>query len=329
MEILALARAAEARLRPHLPPSPLIRAEGLSRALVASVYLKLENVQPTGSFKIRGALNALLAMDRGERLNGVIAASSGNHGAAVAYAAHALGVPARVVVPGHASPAKVAVMRRYGVEVVFRGEDSLESERAARADAAAEGRPYLSPYNDARVVAGQATCGLEIADAPQPWDGLFIAVGGGGLIGGAGGAAKALRPGLRVIGCQPAHSRVMAESVAAGRVLDLPSAPTLSDGTAGGVEADSLTFPLVQRVVDAFEVVPEAEIAAAMRWCLFEERVLAEGAAGVAVAALLRQRDRWRGKTVAVVVCGGNVDIETLSSVLDPRGLPAAGRTTP
>ncbi|HQV29702.1 MAG TPA: threonine/serine dehydratase [Thermoflexales bacterium] len=316
MDILAAAIDAENRIRPHLPPSPLVRSEALSREVGAEVYLKLESLQPTGSFKVRGALNTVLSLDDAARSRGVITASSGNHGAAVAYALSLTGAPGTVYVPEHASAGKVAAMRRLGATVVASGDDSLLSEHAARAAAQTAGRVYISPYNDSRVVAGQATAGLEIGRALARIDAAFIAVGGGGLVAGAGGALKALHPGIRVIGCQPANSQVMAASVAAGRMLDLPSAPTLSDGTAGGVESDSLTFPLVQQIVDGFELVPEAEIAEAMRWCLAREHVLAEGAAGVAVAALLRQRELWRGKTVVVVICGGNVDAETLAIVL-------------
>ena len=323
MDTLAEALAAEQRIRPYLPPTPLLRAEALSRETGANVHLKLESLQPTGSFKVRGALNTVLSLDDAARRRGIVTASSGNHGAAVAYALSLTGAPGTVYVPEHASAGKVAAMRRYGAAVVAGGDDSLLSELAARAAAAAEGRVYISPYNDRRVVAGQATAGLEIGRALPRIDAAFIAVGGGGLVAGAGGALKALHPGIRIIGCQPENSQVMAASVAAGRVLDLPSAPTLSDGTAGGVELDSLTFPLVQRIVDGFELVPEDEIAAAMRWCAARERLVAEGAAGVAVAALLRQRALWRGKTVVVVICGGNVDAATLVEVLS-LGPPAA-----
>ena len=307
---------AEARIRPHIRETPLAESPALGELAGGRALLKLENLQHTGSFKLRGALNVLLALPERERRRGIVAASSGNHGAAVAYGARALGVPALVFVPGDASPVKVAAMRRLGAEVRAHGTDCVESEVFARAYTAERGMAYVSPYNDPLVVAGQGTVGVEIARQAERLDALVVAVGGGGLIGGTAAYLRSVWPGLRVIGAQPERSAVMAESVRAGRILDLPSEPTLSDGTAGGIEPGALTFDLCREVVDEFVLVPEEEIASGMRLMIEAEHVLVEGAAGVAVAGYLRLAERLRGQTVGVVLCGANVSLATLRSIL-------------
>ncbi|HWQ13635.1 MAG TPA: threonine/serine dehydratase [Roseiflexaceae bacterium] len=306
---------AEARIRPYVRETPLVESMALSE-LGGRALVKLENLQSTGSFKVRGALNALLVLPEEVRARGVVAASSGNHGTAVAYGARALGVPALVFVPEDASPVKVAAMRRLGAEVRTHGSDTLESELAARTYAAERGLAYLSPYNDPLVVAGQGTVGEEIARQAGRLDALVVAVGGGGLIGGTAAFLRARWPGLRVIGAQPERSAVMAASVRAGAILDLPSEPTLSDGTAGGVEPGAVTFELCRALIDEFVLVSEEEIAAAMRLFIEAEHMLIEGAAGVAVAAYRRLASQLRGQTAGVVICGANVSLTTLKSIL-------------
>lgn len=278
----------------------------LSEETGAEVHFKLECGQLTGSFKLRGVANRLLAMDPAERARGIVAASTGNHGAAVAHVAAALGCPARVFAPHGADPSKLAAIRAAGAGIEMCGSDCLDAERAARAAAAAAGEVYLSPYNDPLVVAGQGTVGLELHEQLARCDGVFVAVGGGGLIAGVAGFLKSVRPGLRVVGCSPAASAVMARSVAAGRVLDLPSAPTWSDATAGGLEEGSLTFPLCRQSVDQWVEVSEPEILAAVREVERRDGLRIEGAAGVAVAGLRRTAAAWPGAAVAVVLCGGN-----------------------
>ncbi|MFQ5983613.1 MAG: pyridoxal-phosphate dependent enzyme, partial [Woeseiaceae bacterium] len=175
---------------------------------------------------------------------------------------------------------------------------------------------YLSPYNDEDVVAGQGSCGVEIAKQLPHVDAIFIAVGGGGLISGVGGFLKSVNPSMSVVACQPAASAVMTESVKAGEILELPSQPTLSDGTAGGIEADSITFDLCRRVADDYVVVSEDEIAEAMRQFIDAHHMLAEGAAGVALAGLARRADDYKDKNVVVIICGGNISLETLKQVI-------------
>jgi threonine dehydratase len=254
---------------------------------------------------------------------GCVAASSGNHGAAVAYTMRELGVTGVVFVPEDTSAAKVDAIRGFGGDVRFFGRDGLDTERHARQYADEHGMYYVSPYNDRAVVAGQGTCGVEIESQRPGLDALFVAVGGGGLLSGVGSVLRTANPDLEIVACQPEASAVMAKSVAAGRILELPSAPTLSDGTAGGVEPGTITFPICSELADAFVTVSEAAIAAAMREFAAAEGTVIEGAAAVAVAALEEWADAIRGRRLAVVICGGNVSAAVKQAV--NRADPAVG----
>ena len=256
-----------------------------------------------------------MTLSEAERAKGCVAASSGNHGAAVACAMQKLGTRGVIFVPEQTSVAKVEKIKSYGGNVEFFGTDGLDTEQHAREYAEQNGMLYLSPYNDEEVVAGQGSCGAEIMEQLPGVDVVFIAVGGGGLIGGCGAVLKAHNPDVKIIGCQPAASDVMAQSVAAGEILDLPSEPTLSDGTAGGIEPGAITFPLNQAVVDEFFVVSEEEIAEAMRRYMDTEGQVVEGAAGVAIAGMLKRKEDLVGKKVVTVICGANVTEETLAKV--------------
>ncbi|MCU0493145.1 MAG: threonine/serine dehydratase [Chloroflexaceae bacterium] len=304
------------RIRPYVRETPLDYSPYLSQLVGAEVYLKLENMQHTGSFKVRGALNKLLALSAAARAAGVVAASSGNHGAAVAYGATALGCSATIFVPTHASPAKVANMAGYGAEVRHVGEDSLESELFARRYAEERGLAYLSPYNDMDVVTGQGTLGAELRAQLPNLDTVLVTVGGGGLAAGVASYLKAGARPVRLIGCQPAASAVMAESVRAGHIVELPSLSTLSDGSAGGIEPDAITFSMCRDLLDDYLLVSEEAIAAAIRLSLDKLHMLIEGAAGVALAALLQQQEALRGQRVVVILCGANISLAALRGVL-------------
>ena len=304
------------RIAPYIRETPLDFSPYFSELTGANVYLKLENLQYTGSFKLRGAFNKLLSLSEEDRAAGGVAASSGNHGAAIAYAMNKLGIEGTIFVPEQTSTTKVDAIRREGGDVRFFGTDGLDTEMHARAYAEENGMVYLSPYNDADVIAGQGTCGVEIANQLADVDAIFIAVGGGGLISGVGALLKSVNPATTVVACQPAASAVMTESVKAGEIVELPSLPTLSDGTAGGIEADAITFDICREIVDEFVVVTEEQIAAAMRNFIDAHHMLAEGAAGVAIAALLASGNKYKGKNVVVVVCGSNVSRETLKKVI-------------
>lgn len=305
--------AAAGRIAGRIRHTPVEYSHLLSEVSGANVHLKLENLQTTGSFKLRGATNALLLL--GDEATGVVAASSGNHGVAVAHAARSAGLEALIFVPEAASSAKLEAIEALGARTRGVNGDPVLAETAAREHARDTGLPYLSPYNDRNVVAGQGTLGVELASDLERIDVLFASMGGGGLISGAGGYLKETR-GTRVVACSPINSAVMHESLRAGRILDITSFPTLSDGTAGGVEADAITFDLCREIVDDSLTVTEDEIRVAMRLIIGRHHTLIEGAAAVAVAGFLQTADRWAGQDVAIVLCGANVGTGVLKKVL-------------
>jgi len=313
-DLLTQIRAAEDRIRPWVLETPLIESP-IGAPAGVNLQLKLESLQHTGSFKARGAFSKLLALSPEARRGGVIAASTGNHGAAVAYAAAKLGAKARVVVSSDADSAKLAAIRGYGGEVEVHGHDSALAEAHARRIAVDQGLPYLSPYNDFDVVAGQGTIGVELQRQIQHADAVFIALGGGGLLAGVAAWLKAAWPQVRIIACSPDNSAVMIESVRAGSIVERESKPTLSDGTAGGVEPGAITFDLVRRLADDYATVTEDEIRHAMRLIHETHGLVVEGAAAVAVAGYLRQADHWRDRTVIAILCGGNVGPAVFQSV--------------
>lgn len=319
MSIRQVAEAADrarARLHGLVRETPLVFSARLSEQTDCKVWLKLENLQETGSFKLRGAANRMMTASPEQRASGCVTASSGNHGAGVARAMQMLDVDGIVFVPEQTSAAKLAAIRAYGGNVQFFGNDGLDTEMHARQYAEQHGMFYLSPYNDAEVIAGQGSCGVEIVQQLPDVDAAFIAIGGGGLISGVGSVLKRHNPKLQLIGCQPLNSPVMTRSVEAGEILDLSSQVTLSDGTAGGIEADAITFPYVQELVDDFVLVDEAAIAAAVRDIIDFEQQLIEGAAAVAVASLQKKCNEFAGQNVVVLICGGNIGRATLMQVL-------------
>lgn len=316
MQISEEIKSAEARIRKHVRLTPVEDAYALSADTDCNVILKLENFQKTGSFKLRGAFNKMLLLDEDIRSRGVVAASTGNHGAAVACAAAALDIPATVYVPTHADETKLKTIRAYGADIQAYGTDCVDAERQARAFSDDQNIAYVSPYNDVAVVAGQGSLGVELSNQIETIDAVFVSMGGGGLISGVGSYLKTINTKTEVVACSPANSCVMHQSLEAGELLDLPSEPTLSDGTAGGVEAGSITFGLCQSVVDHSVLVSEDEIAHAMRHVVSNHHVLIEGAAGAAVAGFLKERHRYVGKTVVILLCGANISMEVMKRVL-------------
>lgn len=315
-QVAESAQRAAARVAGLVRETPLDFSPAFSELTGCEVWFKLENLQHTGSFKLRGAANRLMTLTAEQRAAGCIAASSGNHGAAVAYAMQKLNVNGVIFVPEQTSQTKVDAIRCYGGDVRFFGTDGLDTELHAREHAEQNGMFYLSPYNDEDVMAGQGTCGVEIVEQLPDVDDIFIAIGGGGLVGGVGSVLKRHNGNIRVIGCQPEASQVMTQSVAAGEILDLPSEPTLSDGTAGGIEPDAITFDICRQVTDEFVVVSEDDIADAMRRFMDTQHQLIEGAAGVAIAGLLAKRGELSGRKAVVLICGANISRDTLRSVI-------------
>lgn len=304
------------RIGPNVRETALDHSPYFSELTGANVYMKLENLQHTGSFKLRGAFNKLLQLTPEQRRAGCVTASSGNHGAAIAYAMKKLGVTGVIFVPEQTSATKVAAIKRSGGDVRLFGTDGLDTEKHAREYAAENNMAYLSPYNDADVVAGQGSIGVELAKQLPKADAVFIAVGGGGLISGIGTFLKSVNSGVEIVSCQPTASAVMTESVKVGEILDLPSEPTLSDGTAGGIEPGAITFDICRDVISRYVVVSEAQIAHAMREFIDSHHMLLEGAAGVAIAGFLEVASDYQGKNVVVVICGGNISRETLKKII-------------
>ncbi|MEM7129145.1 MAG: threonine/serine dehydratase [Chloroflexota bacterium] len=309
--------AAEKRIRPFVRETYLEQSFEFGRLIDGEVYFKLENLQLTGSFKYRGATNRIRAAPTEELNAGFVTASTGNHGAAFAKAAQLAGASGIVFVPDNASPAKLSNMAQYGADIRAHGNDGLITETYARRYATEQGMTFVSPYNDPLVAAGQGTIGVELVQQmPVPADVVFVALGGGGLIGGIATYLKSAWPAVQLIGCSPENSKQMIDSVKAGEIFDLPSYPTLSDGTAGGVEPGSITFPLVRDLVDEFETATEEEIGAAMRHYMAHSHQMIEGAAGVAVASLIKRQRNLKGARSVVIICGGNIALETLKEVL-------------
>jgi threonine dehydratase len=297
--------AAASRIQPYIRETPVEQSDN-------NVWLKCEQMQRSGSFKLRGALNSILSLSPDALARGVVTASTGNHGRAVATALAALGARGTVYLPHSAPAVKVRALRRFSnIELVFEGDEGGATELAARSVAERQGRPYISPYNDATVIAGQGTLGLEFAAQCPSLDAVFIAVGGGGLISGI---ASAMR--CQIVGCWPENSVAMYESMRAGQIVAPPERPTLSDATAGSVEPGAITLDLCRSLIDDCVLVSEAEIADAIRFMIAEHQMIVEGAAGVAVAAYRKTAARYAGRSVGIVLCGGNIGYDTLRTII-------------
>jgi threonine dehydratase len=303
--------AAHRGIRPHVLITPLERSAILSSKLDCEVLLKADHLQPTGSFKLRGATNKVRLIAEGGLHKNVVTASTGNHGRAAAHAGAIFGLNVTVYVPKVAPPAKMEAIRERGAKLVTVEGGSLDAETEARRFAESQDIPYIAPYNDLDTMAGQGTLGLELIEQTNDLDAVFVCVGGGGLIGGVGAAIKARSPKTRIIGAWPEASTCMLDSLRAGEIIATPEAETLSEASTGAVEPGSVTFPVCQAVIDDMVTVSEREIARAMRAVAEAERWMIEGAAGVALAGLTKLSDQYRGKKVAVVLCGRNVALET------------------
>jgi threonine dehydratase len=273
----------------------------------ARVFAKLENEQETGSFKLRGASNKILSLSAEERRAGVTTASNGNHGLGLALAAQKTDTPTEVFVSDQVAPERIDRIATFRVKVTRAGKQPLDAEIAARSEAARTGRIFVSPYNDYQVVSGQGTAAVELLDQLPSVDAVFITVGCGGLLGGMGAYLKQAAPQTEVVACWPKNSRVLYECLNAGKIIEFEEQTTLSDSSAGGVEEGSITFAIAQSVIDSRVLVTEEEILETIRLVKREKSWWIEGAAAVALAAFAKTSKQYAGKTVAVVLCGGNV----------------------
>ena len=301
---------AEHRIRPYTLTTPLIESKPLSKLIRGRVFLKLESEQHTGSFKARGSMNKILSLTPAEKQGGVVTASTGNHALGCARALEVTGVGGTIYLPVHASKAKVEALRDYAANLEFYATNPLETELHAKSLALENGQVWISPYDDPRIIGGQGTIGIELCRQLDQFDHALICIGGGGLMSGVGSYLKAHRPGTEIVGCLPENSPEMKLSLDKGEVVVLDSyRETLSDGSAGGLEPESVTFPICQEVVDTCLLVAEDEIAAGIRFAAHYHHKIIEGAAAVTIAALKRYRDRFKGATVVLVICGANIDM--------------------
>jgi threonine dehydratase len=311
--------AARERIRGHLAATPLIRSEHLSGRLGANVHFKLETVQPTHSFKVRGAFNALSQLSADQRRQGVVTASGGNHGLAVAYAAKVLSIPATVYLPESATEAKVEPLRRLGPEVVIYGKAWDEANALARKVAAQSRRSYIHPFDDPEVMAGQATIAVEIGEQLPSTDLIVVSIGGGGLISGVASGARHYLPRARVAGVETEGADSMHQSIAAGRVVELAEITSIAE-TLGARKTEPAQFEIVSRHVSELAVVPDAAAISALLEVLREDKVLVEPAAACSVAALTTARIKVRpGENVVVVLCGANVSLDKVLEWSAPR----------
>ncbi len=317
MHLVDVLRARK-RIAPYIRRTPLVTSPWLSDVAGANVSLKLESAQLTNSFKARGAFNAVIArMERGLTASRqLVTASAGNHGRGLAAAAETFHLPLIVFTPADAPRTKLAAIERHGAALRAEAPDYDEAERRAKSFAAETGAEFISPYSDTDVIAGAATVALEIFEDAASIDVLLVPIGGGGLVSGMATVAKAIAPGCQVIGIELDVAHAFQDSVRAGKLVEIAAGPSLADGLGGNPDPDTITFEYIQRLVDRIATVSEAELAAAVAGLVAHEHVVAEGAGAAATAAVLGHRVDVRGKRVAAVVSGANIDAARLAAVV-------------
>jgi len=304
--------SARARIAPIARKTPLVSSPVLAELTGREITLKLENLQETGSFKLRGATNKVMSLDPDVRQRGVVAVSSGNHGRGVAYVARRLGLRSVVFLADTVPANKQESIQKLGAEVAVRGSTYEEASKEAHRLVEKEGMEMIHPYNDPLVIAGQGTVGLELLEEFPDLDTVVIPLSGGGLLGGTAFALKSADPGIHVVGVSMEKGAAMVESLRAGRVVEIVEEPTLAHALAGDIYPCNYTFPLVQKTIDETVLVSEEEIAAAMAFALEKHHLVVEGGGAVGIAALMSGKVKHLGKHVAVVISGGNVDMSVL-----------------
>ncbi len=313
MNIRNKAEIAEKKIRGFIRETPLEYSPYLSRIGDCNVYLKLENQQLTGSFKIRGAMNKILSSENQDEF---ITASSGNHGVAVAYTLRKLNLKGSVYLPENTSPSKMEALQEYDIEINYFGEDCVQAENFAKKKAKEKNLAYISPYNDLQIIGGQATIGLELENQLDSIDTVLLPIGGGGLISGVASYLKERNKDIKIIGCQPRNSAVMYESVKVGHIIEMESKKTISDGTAGGIEEDSITFDICTKYVDDFIIVEEDEIAKGIILVMEKHSQLIEGAAALSIASFVKRKDEFKGKNIILILSGSRISIDKLKEII-------------
>ncbi len=321
---LADIRAARKTIGDSIFLSPCAYSETFSRLTGNKIFFKLENLQMTGSFKERGAVNKLMSLTADERARGVITASAGNHAQGVAYHATSLGIRSKICMPIGTPLIKISSTKSYGAEVILYGSNFDEACEEAERRRQAENLTFVHPFDDDAIIAGQGTIGLELLEQQPDLEAIIVPIGGGGLIGGVACAVKETNPNIAVVGVETARIASMKAALSAHAPVTLPAAATIGDGIAVRRAGDR-TLPLVEKYVDEIVTVDEEEIANAILLLLEREKTVAEGAGAAPVAALLNRKTSLQGKRTAVVISGGNIDVNFLSRIIE-RGLVKDGR---
>lgn len=307
---------AEARIREFIIETRLEPSPFLSDMADANVYLKCDNQQITNSFKLRGAMNKILSLSGEERERGVTTASTGNHGSAVAYVLDKFGINGSIYLPENAAKPKVDLIRSYGADLKFHGEDCLRAELKAKETAEQNDMVYVSPYNDMKIVGGQGTLAVELTRQIDHIDTVICPVGGGGLIGGIAGYLKALNENIQIIGAFPENCTHMAESCKAGRMVEMDAKPTIADGVEGALEPGAVTLDICMQCVDDFIFVSEEEIEEALKSVMARHFMLLEGAGALSTAAFIKEKERFKNKNVVLIISGGKIGLEKLKTII-------------
>lgn len=305
------------RIKPHIKKTECKKSDLLSNETDAEIFLKLENDQVSGSFKIRGVTNKILSLSESEKEKLLIAASTGNHGAAFAHTVNKFNLSGKLFVPEHITKVKLEALKIIGIPLTFIGNDCVETEAVAGNYCSNSNSIFVGPYNDLDVIAGQGTIGIELMEQMSDLDYVFVPIGGGGLISGIAAYLKQASPKTKIIGCLPESSPVMYKSVQAGRIITMDSKPTLSDATAGGINPNSITFDICCEYVDDYIIITEKEIISALKHLHYNENVKAEGASAMTVASALKMKDQIKGKRIALIISGGKIDPEIIKQLGD------------
>jgi len=316
LDVPRLVLEAIERCKDYLSPTPLEYSMYLSEQIEGEVWLKLDSMQRTSSFKFRGAINKILSLTEAELDKGVVSASTGNYALAVAEAVKIREHRATIYVAEDIEPSRLELLRSHGLDLVIHGKLAWDAEKEARRVAVEEDKIYVSPYNDPIVVGGQGTCGYEISKQLPDVDAAFFACGAGGLLTGSAGWLKSHNPDIEAIGVSPENSPVMYESMRTQKMVEMETFPTLADTCAGGVDLDSITLELCQRYVEEILLLTEREIEESIRLLFERHRLVVEGSGALAVGGLLKRKERFKGKKVVATVCGRNIDLDVFKRII-------------
>jgi len=319
LDVPKLVLEAIERCRDYLLPTPLEYSMYLSKKIDGEVWLKLDSMQRTSSFKFRGAINKILSLTEAELDKGVVSTSTGNFALAVAEAVKIRKHRATIYIAEDIEPSRLELLRAHGLDLVIYGEGALDAEKEAQRVAEEQDKIYVSPYNDPIVVGGQGTCGYEISKQLPDVDAALFACGGGGLLSGSAGWLKSHNPEVEAFGVSPENSPVMYESMRANKIVEIETFPSLADTCVGGVDLDSITLELCQRYVEEIVLLSEKDIEASIRLLFEQHRLVVEGSGALGVGGLLKRKERFKGKKVVAAVCGRNIDLEVFKRIIQRR----------